>query len=503
MRQFLRELKRSMAEDRLQLLTAGFILLMLAVFPLVTGNRGYANITAVKHGFLLVCALGYFILLAVVLLGKIRRREMRFTLSGIWRKLSLTQKLLLLYGLICITSAIFSPYSQLVWSGGGRYEGLATTLVYIGIFMTVSSFGRFKPAHLYALLVPVLVNGVIALIQLAGGNPFWLYPPGYNYYDGNTAYSGEFLGTIGNSGLFSAFFCLAVPAFVVYFIHNNKNKKTYLFVAAALLSVYVMLSSKVAAGLVGLTAGVLVITPVLLRTKKARLIFGAIMLILLIICLLMLLDYNGPEAGLVYESSAILHGEAEDSFGSGRVLIWRETLDLIGERPLLGGGPDTLGRRLDLTFTNGSGGNIRETRVDNAHNDYLNIAANIGVPGLLVYLAALISCAIGWLRRYRDTAVLVCGAAVLCYSIQIVFSFSLCITAPLFWIFWGLLDSALAKKSRMTPGGTPGSKIKNAGNRAGILLRISLYIGISRVRGDDDRCDDIDDDTRKRYGKNG
>ena len=314
--------------------------------------------------------------------------------------------------------------------------------------MAVSSFGRFKPYYLYVLLLPVFLNIVISLLQLGGGNPLALYPSYLNYYDGNILYSGEFLGTIGNTGLLSAFFCLVIPAFVCYFARQYRDWRCYALLAAAIVSFFVLIRSGVAAGLVGLTVGLVIILPLFLPNKRARWLYLALIILLLAALLLFLWQYDDTGNGLLGEAAAILQGQAEGSFGSNRITIWRETIPLIGERPLLGGGPDTLGERLDLYFTREVDGipTAYRTKVDMAHNDYLNIAANTGIPSLLLYVLALAISFIGWLKNSRQTAVLVCGAAVLCYCVQIFFSFSLCITAPLFWIFWGLLDNALRIK---------------------------------------------------------
>jgi len=210
-----------------------------------------------------------------------------------------------------------------------------------------------------------------------------------------------------------------------------------------------LLATRAAAGLVGLLACFLVVAPLLPRRRRTRLIVLLLVLLLLLAFVLVLLNYDGPQQGTLYEASVLLRGHAEAEFGSGRLLIWQRTLELIPERPLLGGGPDTLGERLDLVFTSHDPSEpLRQTRVDNAHNDYLNIAANLGLPALLVYVTALFATARGWLRRRGCDAVLALGAGLLCYSAQIFFSFSLCITAPLFWLFWGLLVAELAKEKQ-------------------------------------------------------
>ncbi len=422
--------------------------MLLLVFPLVGMIGGYANITRSKYLFFVSATIAYLALLLGYYLWGICHDRRKFDFRGVIAALSLSQKLLLIFAALAILSALFSPYPQTVWQGSGRYEGLATLLLYISIFMAASTFGQLRPAYLYLLLIAVAANVVIAVMQLAGANPLGLFPAGLNYFDGNVAYSGQFLGTIGNTGMLAAFFCLAIPAFVCYMVRWQSDKKRWLFLPVILGALYVIVCAKVLAGIVGLLAGCLLVIPLLLSRCNWRMAYLIIVILLLICLLLFLYNYQG-EIIFFTELSSLLHGQIDDSFGSGRILIWRESLQLVPERPLLGGGPDTLGQRLDLVFTADDGSLIpRQTRVDTAHNDYLNIMVNLGIPALMVYLAALIVSACGWIAQRKQSAVLLLGAAALCYSIQIFFSFSICITAPLFWLFWGMLDYQLKQGRR-------------------------------------------------------
>ncbi|MBQ1501046.1 MAG: O-antigen ligase family protein [Firmicutes bacterium] len=422
-------------QKRPELLTAAYICIMLGIFPLIAGIHGYRDITAAKYTAFLVFTCAYLMALAAALLR--RRRccgSMGITID--W-----PQRLILVYAGITLLSAIFSSYPQTVWLGSGRFEGWLTLAAYLAVFLAVSCCGRFRPLYIYVFAAAVLVNDIIAVLQFMGLNPLWLYPHGYDYYGGNVAYNGEFLGTIGNSGMLAAFLCLAIPAFVCYFIRRcREDRYAWAVLAVALLSVGVLLRSAVLAGVVGLAAVCVVLPFLLLPSRKKCLLWLVIVILLLLFLLLFLWFYQG-ESGPLYEASALLHGNADDSFGSGRVRIWRESAALIPEAPWLGGGPDTLKDRLQLTFVSDD----RQTIVDTAHCDYLNIAVNTGLPSLAVYLAALLFSAALWGKRRRNGAVLICGAAVFCYCVQVAFSFSICITAPLFWLFWGLFCAAARK----------------------------------------------------------
>ena len=112
------------------------------------------------------------------------------------------------------------------------------------------------------------------------------------------------------------------------------------------------------------------------------------------------------------------------------------------ERPLFGGGPETLGLRTDAAFERYDAdlnALIRNT-VDVAHNEYLNILVNQGIPALLAYFALL---GLG-LRRFvrsaaSDPGTAICGVAVLSYSLQALFGISSPISTPFFWIALALL----------------------------------------------------------------
>lgn len=146
-------------------------------------------------------------------------------------------------------------------------------------------------------------------------------------------------------------------------------------------------------------------------------------------------------SGTVGEVHQILHGTVDPSFGSGRVRIWREVLRLISQAPLLGGGPDTLAARMGFTFTRYSQetGSVIEAVVDSAHNGFLDIAVNLGLPALGFYAAGLVC----WLRsviwrRPRAADLVLPGAAA--YLVQICFTVSTSGVILLFWILLALCE---------------------------------------------------------------
>lgn len=426
-----------------QALTDAYLLLMAGVFPLFFTAAGYNDITRAKAMFFMLLSGVYLLLLLARLLP-----AGRITQLAAWLKQTcLAERAALLFALLAMLSALCSPFGGDTLLGLGRYDGLLPLLLYVAVFLAVAACGRFRPALLLAFAAAAIVCGAVALLQLAGGNPFSLYTDGYNYFDANLRYSGTFLGTIGNIDVLAAWYCLAIPLLLGgVWRCRPRNTGRWLLLAGGLLSLYLLLRTQVAGGLLGLTAGLLLALPQLLplKTRRSRRLW--LLLLLLLLPALLLLLYSGDFAGgPAYEASRMLHGDFDDSFGSARIGIWRQTLERIADRPWLGGGPGTLAARLDIVFSRVTETGVTlTTRVDNAHNIYLQLAADLGLPALAAYLLLLGALTAGWWRnRGANGATAVLGAAIVCYAAQDAFNLGSILVQPLFWLLAALLTAQI------------------------------------------------------------
>jgi tetratricopeptide (TPR) repeat protein len=144
---------------------------------------------------------------------------------------------------------------------------------------------------------------------------------------------------------------------------------------------------------------------VLRRTR--RWVITGVSLAVLGIALLLLLNLAAeaehPWAGWpLLERLASLH-EMDTGSTAARVTIWRASLYLIGQRPLLGHGPGTFAAAFarvyppELIYYQG-----RQTMVDRAHNEWLNLGVETGVLGLVAALWLQTAVWIGGLRCLRD-----------------------------------------------------------------------------------------------------
>lgn len=317
-----------------------------------------------------------------------------------------------------------------------------TITIYVGCFLLVSSFGRATPRMLAVFGSVVACFSILCIVQMVGWNPFGLYPAGYGYADAYTAYSGAYLGTIGNVDLVAAFLCLSIPLMAVGILRLKSKVRLLLLVPLA-LSLYVLFKMWVLAGLVGVFVGGVLTVPVVVPAAqkiKRGIAVGVILAGVLAIAVVYLVDIGG---GLFHEFHELLHGNLDASFGSGRIHIWSSVLERVPSHLWLGTGPDTMVYAELEAFTryDETLGGLIVSMIDTAHSEYLNILFHQGIFAILAYLAMLVLSLRKWiLNSGRDVATAILGSAVFCYCIQAFFGFSVCITAPFFWLALALLE---------------------------------------------------------------
>ena len=439
------KLKNMSLNDILGLVTAVFVALMMTCYLLYAGTFGFQNIANAKYSaFLTICG-GYVALMALlaveaVLIGGVKMPSARKMIAGsTW-----PQRLAVIYMLLTWLSALLSPHFPATITGVSRSEGALTITIYCAVFLLLSVCGEVRRWMLPVLAAAATVFDIICILQLYGLNPLSLYPEGYDYFGKNVDYSGAYLGTIGNVDLVAAFLCLAIPLFWVSLIRMSGRKKWLLLIPLG-LSVFVLLKMWVLAGLVGVFAGGAVALCAVLPASAATRRKLWFLLAGCAVGALALLYFATPGSGMFHEIHLLLHGKAEDTFGSGRIYIWRNVLQRVPDQFWLGSGPDTMALAGIEPFTkyNENLNMMLVAEIDMAHNEYLNVLFHQGVFAFAAYLGMLVLLAVKWLRRASTVpAVAVLGSAAACYCVQAFFGFSLCMTAPFFWMVLGLLEAS-------------------------------------------------------------
>lgn len=429
-----------------QKITSIYIGSLLTAFLFFSGFQGYIGITQPKFRAFCVLTALYILCTAAAALYRVftgRAAPLRACL----RRSTWAQRAAAAYLAATWISALCSPHWPRTLIGVSRYEGALTITLYGIVFLLVSLYGRPAPALLWLLAGALTLFSTLCLLQMAGLDPLRLYPPGYSYLDAGKAYSGAYLGTLGNADLVAAFYSLAIPI-LLYSLLRAPGRRRYLLLLPLGLSLWAAVAMGVSAGYLGIGAGCVLAFPAAgLTDKKLRARGGAVLAAGAALCLAVVY-FCDIGTGMLHEAHQLLHGNLDSGFGSGRIHIWQEVLRALPAYPLLGAGPDTMLLQELTPFTRfdpALGGTIIG-RIDVAHNEYLNILYHQGPLALAAYLLLLASLFRRWLRAApKSAAAAALGAGAAGYCVQALFGFSMCITAPYFWAALGLLEAACPK----------------------------------------------------------
>ena len=91
-------------------------------------------------------------------------------------------------------------------------------------------------------------------------------------------------------------------------------------------------------------------------------------------------------------------GQEYSQAGQSRISIWRDTLGLIRQHPLLGTGLGTF----SVAYTSVQTVFLTQL-VDHAHCDYLEVASELGLPGAMLLFGSIFWILARAVRRYRKS----------------------------------------------------------------------------------------------------
>ena len=277
------------------------------------------------------------------------------------------------YSLSAILALIFSqaPLVQNLYGVVGRNTGLIALLCFVVIFLVSSNFSNLESIKLviFGLFFAGSVNVLYGFINQFIGDPF----PWNNIY-------GAFLGTFGNPNFAGAFLGMIVGASLAMIIYSRKNKlQLLLYCALCVSSLIVVLFTKTTQGLLvsGITAEIVILI-YLYKTTKRLVIFRTFMSMFVISNLLIILGIlqKGPLAPYLYKRSVSLRG-----------VYWDTAIQVGNSHPFTGVGLDTFGDwyRTERSLKAATWLPGPETISNSAHNLYLDMYANGGLPLFLSY----------------------------------------------------------------------------------------------------------------------
>ncbi|MGH2951090.1 MAG: O-antigen ligase family protein, partial [Solirubrobacterales bacterium] len=340
---------------------------------------------------------------------------------------------------ILVASSAFGIGGLTSWIGyPGRYLGVLAWVAFGGAFMLGASLREHADRALVvrAFSAASIVVSAYALFQEVEID-FVDWSEGID--------TSRTRSTLGNAAFLGAYLAVVVP--LAGRLASSRSEPTMwrcVHAAAAILGSVALLTTETRGAWVGAVVGIVVVAVLERRrlrelpTRTTALAGGAALLVVI------LLATVSPAAERIRSIPDPDAGTAE-----GRLLQWERTLDLIGDRPALGWGPDTYAFAfppyIDAEFERDAG---REVIPDRAHNLVLDLGATTGVLGLLAFLGV-----IGLIARFvartpeRDPLTVAVAGGCAAYLAQLQFGFSLADLDVVIWLLAGMLVATGAARS--------------------------------------------------------
>ena len=244
------------------------------------------------------------------------------------------------------------------------------------------------------------------------------------------------------AGSLSLFFLLCFGMLLLGWKFVTKIEKLLLLLTLVSTMFLLLFTQSRGAIISAVLSGIVVIS---IKIKKGWLI--PILTILAVILL--------GERGNSYQYLESLTGGSAISGVVGRVEIWSRAIFMLEDYPYTGIGIGLFGPVADTLYPFYE---YSTQLVEHAHNIFLQIGVDLGIPGLISWIAILglsIMSAAQIVRREKGTWLMSLGAGLLASQVSIILHgltdsvlWGMVRPSPLIWIFWGLIYSAFSLSVR-------------------------------------------------------
>lgn len=329
-----------------------------------------------------------------------------------------------------------------------------------------------------AVIIVGVLFGIYGILQYNGIDfLFWI---------GNVE-RGKVFGLFGNAGYFAEYLILPLPiAISLFLVSKNKTIKILLLIGILIMASTIALTftrtpylSLVISFIFMLLLFVISRGKILFKENKKIfiIILAAIVLIVSLFVIPTSLNEKGTVLSTIKERVSI--SQLGSEFTSGRrAAIWKYTIPMIKDHPLLGSGIGSFKynslRYQAKFFDQGDNRVIYPYGVaDKAHNEYLQLAAELGIIGLIIFIWLMFAYFYYGLKilkrekeRYKQGVIIGLMGSVMAFLIDSIFWFPLhhSFTSSLFWLCLGLLVVMGLKEDTAVYKSKPNKKINSTKN---------------------------------------
>ncbi len=441
------------------------VAVLAAVLPVVTDPSGWFVFVAARWAVL--AGTSAVLLAGLVATGRLRR----LPALGWWASLA---------GVAVVSAAGSGAARIALFGTTDRRAGAAMWLVHGALFVVGGAVVR-GPDDLRRIARGVSVGAVAVTVLVAAQRLGWAAPWG----SGPRVRPG---GPLGNADFLGAYAGLATLVGIGAAVDRaERDGWRLVHLIATLGASFCLVVSGTRAAWLGVVVGLVVFAVTAARRSGVPLRAAWAGVALVVVGLVGL----GMWAGVAERLGTVTTGTA-----AGRIATWERSATVIGERPVLGWGPEGFaegfGRAVDDTWEREYG---RRLVPDRAHNGLLDVGAALGLVGLAAYVGTVAAAGRAVHRVGLTTPSPLVGgiaAALVAYLVQQQFLFQLPDVDALAWLLTGGLVGLGASLPALGRGGRRIVRLAAGVVLVGVVVTtINAAVGVqadrSARRGSDER----------------
>lgn len=253
-------------------------------------------------------------------------------------------------------------------------------------------------------------------------------------------------GAYFNINHFAYYLCMAVMCSLLLYVTESRSKKLSLgrLIIFAILVAALVRNHSLGPYLAVLCAFISsIVLAIWLDRRQLKRIITAFILFILVTIIMSISD------GYLYldlrifglDLFRLFKGQEINDIGSGRWILWVNGIDFIRERPILGSGPSLLYDKYLLAT--GS--------INRPHNEFIEHAASIGIPGVLLYISTLFLYLKSFIKKRKKISILGFGllSVIIAYLVSSLFGVTMYNVIPFFFMFFGISIGQLQEISNI------------------------------------------------------
>ena len=190
-------------------------------------------------------------------------------------------------------------------------------------------------------------------------------------------------GTFINPGFFAGFLVVAIPVALGVYLVTRRTAFVLLAGVAVVIEPLALMLTGTKFGIVAAVVTLLVLFTLAIASGSLRRARFTRLIVIGLVLAPLLVVFSGPVTQRIREAES---GGSQVHSTAFRVFTWRSTVNMIRDHPFVGLGPGTFEVAYPRYAIAGP--------TKYAHESYLQIGAEVGLPALLAFLIAL--CAVAW-----------------------------------------------------------------------------------------------------------